>query len=181
MLRYIAANADRVDAVVVGEYERAFLDGAQVRELRAVLEEFGVQLWLPEAEGPVDFDNPAHEALLALLGKRSLTEVLRSRHRVVTAMRMQTVEQGRYLGGRPPYGYCLVDAGPHPNPALARRGVRQQQLVPNPATAPVVQLIFSLRLAGYSAAGIARHLNDQGVPSPSHATPQHNGRRVDPG
>ncbi|KOX32956.1 hypothetical protein ADK67_07230 [Saccharothrix sp. NRRL B-16348] len=37
MLRYIAANVDRVDAVVVGEYERAFLDGAQVRELRAVL------------------------------------------------------------------------------------------------------------------------------------------------
>nr|WP_084716119.1 recombinase family protein [Saccharothrix syringae] len=166
MLRYIAANADRVDAVVVGEYERAFLDGAQVRELRAVLEEFGVQLWLPEAEGPVDFDNSAHEALLSLLAKRSLTEVLRSRHRVVTAMRMQTVEQGRYLGGRPPYGYRLVDAGPHPNRALARRGVRQQRLVPNPVTAPVVKLIFSLRLAGHSAAGIARHLNEQSVPSP---------------
>jgi DNA invertase Pin-like site-specific DNA recombinase len=167
MLRYIAANADRIDAVVVGEYERAFLDGAQVRQLRAVLERYGVQLWLPEAEGPVDFDNPAHEALLSLLAMRSQTEVLRSRHRVVTAMRMQTVEQGRYLGGRPPYGYRLVDAGPHPNRALARRGVRQRRLVPNPATAPVVKLIFSLRLAGHSAAGIARHLNEQAVPSPS--------------
>ncbi len=169
MLRYIAANADRVDAVVVGEYERAFLDGAQVRELRAVLEQFGVQLWLPEAEGPVDFDNPAHEALLSLLAMRSQTEVIRSRHRVVTAMRMQTVEQGRYLGGRPPYGYRLVDAGPHPNRALARRGVRRQRLVPDPATAPVVKLIFSLRLAGHSAAGIARHLNEQSVPSPRTA------------
>jgi hypothetical protein len=181
MLRYIAANADRVDAVVVGEYERAFLDGVQVRELRAVLEQFGVQLWLPEAEGPVDFDNPAHEALLALLAKRSLTEVLRSRHRVVTAMRMQTVEQGRYLGGRPPYGYRLVDAGPHPNWALARRGVRQQRLVPNPATAPVVKLIFSLRLAGHSAAGIARHLNEQSVPSPSSADAERDRGRVDAG
>ncbi|MEU4744043.1 recombinase family protein [Actinosynnema sp. NPDC023658] len=181
MLRYIAANADRVDAVVVGEYERAFLDTNQVRELRAVLERYGVQLWLPEAEGPVDFGNPAHEALLALLAKRSLTEVLRSRHRVVTAMRMQTVEQGRYLGGRPPYGYRLVDAGPHPNRALARRGVRQQRLVPDPATSPVVQLIFSLRLAGHSAAGIARHLNEQAVPSPSSADPDRNSNRVDPG
>ncbi|GAA1289278.1 recombinase family protein [Saccharothrix xinjiangensis] len=181
MLRYIAANADQVDAVVVGEYERAFLDGAQVRELRAVLERYGVQLWLPEAEGPVDFDNPAHEALLSLLAKRSLTEVLRSRHRVVTAMRMQTVEQGRYLGGRPPYGYRFVDAGPHPNRALARRGVRQQRLVPNPFTAPIVKLIFSLRLAGLSAAGIARHLNEQAVPSPSRADAERDRGRVDRG
>ncbi|MEJ2852420.1 MULTISPECIES: recombinase family protein [unclassified Saccharothrix] len=181
MLRYIAANADRIDAVVVGEYERAFLDAGQVRAVQTVLEQYGVQLWLPEAEGPVDFDNPTHQALLGMLGKRSLTEVLRSRHRVVTAMRMQTVEQGRYLGGRPPYGYRLVDAGPHPNRALARRGVRQQRLVPDATTAPVVQLIFSLRLAGHSAAGIARRLNEQGVPSPSHATPDHNPHRVDPG
>lgn len=155
--------------------------GAQVRELWAVLERYGVPLWLPEAEGPVDFDNPAHEALLALLAKRSLTEVLRSRHRVVTAMRMQTVEQGRYLGGRPPYGYRLVDAGPHPNRALARRGVRQQRLVPDPATAPTVKLIFALRLAGHSAAGIARHLNEQAVPSPSSADAERDRRRVDPG
>ncbi|MER5261764.1 recombinase family protein [Actinosynnema sp. NPDC002837] len=181
MLRYIAANANRVDAIVVGEYERAFLDGAQVRELRAVLERYGVQLWLPETEGPVDFDNPAHEALLALLAKRSLTEVLRSRHRVVTAMRMQTVEQGRYLGGRPPYGYRLVDAGPHPNRALARRGVRQQRLVPDPATAPTVKLIFALRLAGHSAAGIARHLNEQAVPSPSSADAERDRSQVDTG
>ncbi len=102
MLRYIAANANQADAVVVGEYERAFLDGAQVRELWAVLERYGVQLWLPEAGGPVDFANPEHEALFPLLAVRSQTEVSRSRHRVVTALRMQTVEQGRHLGaGRP--------------------------------------------------------------------------------
>jgi len=39
--RCMAANADRVDAVLVGEYERAFLDSAQVRELRAVRERYG--------------------------------------------------------------------------------------------------------------------------------------------
>ncbi|MEU6148365.1 recombinase family protein [Actinosynnema sp. NPDC047251] len=84
------------------------------------------------------------------------------------AMRRQTVEQGRYLGGRPPYGYRLVDAGPHPNRALARRGVRRQQLAPDPAIAHVVKLIFHLRLAGHSKAAIARHLNEQGIPGPSH-------------
>jgi hypothetical protein len=28
--------------------------------------------------------------------------------------------QGRYLGGRPPYGYRLADAGPHPNKLTPR-------------------------------------------------------------
>jgi len=32
-------------------------------------------------------------------------------------MAVQVREQGRYLGGRPPYGYRLDDAGPHPNKA----------------------------------------------------------------
>ncbi|MBW4722322.1 hypothetical protein [Saccharothrix obliqua] len=98
MLRYIAANADRVAAMVMGEYERALLDGAQVRELRAVLERYGAQLWLPEAQGLV-------------LAARSQTEVIRFRHRVVTAMRRQTVEQGRYLGGDRPTATVSLTPG----------------------------------------------------------------------
>ena len=43
---------------------------------------------------------------------------------VRTAMAAQTREQGRYLGGRPPYGYRLADAGPHPNKAHAAWGRR---------------------------------------------------------
>ena len=36
--------------------------------------------------------------------------------------------QGRYLGGRPPYGYMLIDVGPHPNPAKAADGKRLHAL-----------------------------------------------------
>ncbi len=86
-----------------------------------------------------------------------------------------------HLTGRPPYGYRLVDAGPHPNRALARRGVRRQRLVPDPSTAPTVKLIFFLRLAGHSAAGIARHLNEQAVPSPSRADAERDRHKVDAG
>ncbi|WP_255544484.1 recombinase family protein [Micromonospora sp. ATA51] len=85
--------------------------------------------------------------------------------------------QGRHLGGRPPYGYRLVDAGPHPNRAHAAWGRRLQRLEPDPATAPHVRWIFERRLAGRSVASIARALNDNGLPCPSGADPARNRHR----
>jgi len=176
LLRAAADPANRIDAIVIGEYERAF-DLGQLDALRPFLQHHGIQLWMPEAGGPVEFDTPVHEALMALLAARSHAEITRARARVTNAMRRQTVDQGRYLGGRPPYGYRLVDAGAHPNPALARRGVRLQQLAPDPATAPHTAWIFAQRLAGQSFAHIARQLNEQGVPGPSGADPGRNSHR----
>ncbi|MEV0703305.1 recombinase family protein [Saccharopolyspora sp. NPDC050389] len=164
------------DAVIVGEYERAFC-GNQFRNVMAALAGQGVQLWLPEAAGPVDLGDPAHQALMLLLGSQSRREVLRARHRVMAAMRTQACAQGRFLGGRPPYGYRLVDAGPHPNQAHARWGRRVHQLEPDPVTAPWVRWIFQQRAAGRSIAGLARELNDRGVPCPSGADPARNPHR----
>lgn len=112
-----------------------------------------------------------------LLGAQSKREVLRSRFRVLAAMQAQVVEQGRYLGGRPPYGYQLVDAGPHPNAAHARWGRRLQQLELDPVTARHVRWIFAQRLAGHSASRIAHDLNARGVPCPSSADPARNRHR----
>ncbi|MEU4448271.1 recombinase family protein [Actinosynnema sp. NPDC050801] len=168
LLAALGDPANRIDAIVVGEYERAF-DTGQLDALRPILERHGVGLWLPEAGGPVEFGSPLHEALAAVPAARSHAEVVRARHRVVAAMRLQTVEQGRYLGGRPPCGYRLVDAGPHPNRALARRGVRVQRFAPDPSTASHVRWIFSQRLAGRSCAHIARRLNERAIPGPSGA------------
>ena len=154
------------DAVVVGEYERAFA-GGQLADLLPVLQDCNVQLWLPEIGGPINAADPAHRALLLVLGQLSRREVLRSRWRTMASMRAQVVTQGRYQGGRPPYGYRLVDAGPHPNTAHARWGRRLHRLAPDPHTAPVVAWIFAQRLTGASAAGIARTLNHLGVACPS--------------
>jgi DNA invertase Pin-like site-specific DNA recombinase len=154
------------DAIVVGEYERAF-QGQQLAQLAPILQTNGVQLWLPETYGPVDFDNPRQLALLDLLGVHSYREVARARYRTTAAMGAQAELQGRHLGGRPPYGYMLVDAGPHPNRVHASWGRRLHRLEPDPATAPHVRWIFAQRLAGRSVAAIARELNDTGVPCPS--------------
>jgi hypothetical protein len=64
--------------------------------------------------GPVELDSPVHEALMVLLGAQARREVVCARHRVLAAMRVQARVQGGFLGGRPSYGYRLVDSGPHP-------------------------------------------------------------------
>ena len=96
-------------------------------------------------------------------------------------MAVQVREQGRYLGGRPPYGYRLGDAGPHPNKAHAAWGRRAHRLEPDPEAAHIVRWIFARRLAGHSVARIARALNDAGVPCPSAADPGRNPHRTGAG
>jgi DNA invertase Pin-like site-specific DNA recombinase len=164
------------DAIIVGEAGRAFTS-TQLLRLSPVLLAQGVRVWLPEFDGPVDLTDPSHRALIMQLGERSRREVSRARYRTTAAMQAQARDQGRYLGGRPPYGYRLVDAGPHPNAAHAVWGRRLQRLDPDPATAANVQWIFAERLAGRSLAGIARELNDRGVPCPSAADPGRNRHR----
>ncbi|MFI1991097.1 recombinase family protein [Actinoplanes sp. NPDC020271] len=123
-----AADPDRgFDAVVVAEFERGFAAG-QAQSIIAQLNAYGVQLWLPEVEGPVNLTEPEHRAVLSMLGHQSQREVLRNRFRTSAAMAAQVREQGRHLGGRPPYGYRLVDAGPHPNKVHARWGRRLHRL-----------------------------------------------------
>jgi DNA invertase Pin-like site-specific DNA recombinase len=175
----IAALADSGrgwDAVVVGEYERAFY-GSQYAMVAPLLQHYGVQLWMPEAGGRVDFASEHDEQAMTHLGLSSKREITRTSIRVRTAMATQTIEQGRYLGGRPPYGYRLGDAGPHPNKAHAAWGRRAHRLEPDPETAHIVQWIFAQRLAGHSVARIARALNGAGVPCPSAADPGRNPHR----
>jgi site-specific DNA recombinase len=139
-----------------------------------LFEHYGVQLWMPEAGGRVDYASEHDEKTMTGLGLSSKREITRTSIRVRTAMMVQTREQGRYLGGRPPYGYRLVDAGPHPNKAYAAWGRRAHRLDPDPATTPTVRWIFAQRLAGHSVARIARALNEAGVPCPSAADPGRN-------
>ena len=172
------ADPDRGwDAIVIGEYERAFY-GNQYASMAPLFEHYGIQLWTPEVGGRVDWHAEDHEATMLALGLSSKRGITRTRIRVRTAMATQTREQGRYLGGRPPYGYRLSDAGPHPNKAHAAWGRRAHRLEPDPETAHVVRWMFVQRLAGHSAARITRALNDAGVPCPSASDPGRNPHRT---
>jgi DNA invertase Pin-like site-specific DNA recombinase len=171
------ADPDRgFSAIVVGEYDRAFY-GGQYTQMAPLFEHYGVQLWTPGPGGPVDFQAPGHELLMVAMGMASKREITRTRIRVRTAMAAQTREQGRYLGGRPPYGYRLADAGPHPNKAHAAWGRRAHRLEPDPQTGPVVRWIFAQRLEGRDVARIARALNEAEIPCPSAADTARNPHR----
>jgi site-specific DNA recombinase len=86
---------------------------------------------------------------------------------VRAAMGDQAAREGRFLGGRPPYGYQLADAGPHPNPGKAAAGQRAHRLEPDPVAAPIVVRIFAEYLTGRGLFAIAEGLTRDAVPSPS--------------
>jgi hypothetical protein len=57
---------------------------------------------------------------MALYRGMSKGERNRIKIRVRAAMASQAATERRFFGGRTPYGYRLVNAGPHPNPAKPR-------------------------------------------------------------
>jgi DNA invertase Pin-like site-specific DNA recombinase len=172
------------DAIVVGEYERAFY-GAQYAAMAPLFEHYGVQLWMPEAGGRVDFASEHDERAMTVLGLSSKREVTRASIRVRTAMAVQAREQGRYLGGRPPYGYRLGDAGPHPNKAHAAWGRRAHGS--SPTRRPPMWCRGSSRAAagrafsGADRAGAQRCRDPVPVRSRPHEEPAPHRRGVDAG
>ena len=127
---------------MIGEPQRAFY-GNQFGLTFPVFTHYGVELWVPEVGGAVDPGSEAHDLVMSLYGGMSKGERIRIKTRVRTAMASQAAIEGRFLGGRPPYGYQLADAGPHPNPGKAADGQRLHRLEPDPVAAPIVQRIFA--------------------------------------
>ncbi len=100
---------------------------------------------------------------MSTFGSLSKGERNRIKIRVRAAMAAQAQTEGRYLGGRPPYGYTLVDAGPHPNPARAADGKRLSVLARDEPAAVVVERIFAEFLAGFGIFAIAERLTRDGI------------------
>jgi site-specific DNA recombinase len=143
----------------------------------AQLSHYGATLWVPEVGGPIDPESEVHDLIMLIFGGLSKAERNRLRTRVRTAVRAMAPE-GRFLGGRPPYGYQLVRTGtPHPNPEKARQGIQLTTLAVDPATSAVVRQIFEWRAEGLGWRAIACRLTDQGVACPSAADRERNPHR----
>jgi hypothetical protein len=80
------ADPDRGwDAIVIGEYERAFY-GNQYASMAPLFEHYAVSLWMHEVGGRVDWHAEDHEQTMLALGLSSKREITRTRVRVRTAM-----------------------------------------------------------------------------------------------
>lgn len=73
--------------------------------------------------------------------------------RKVSSALKSKMENGDYIGKWEKYGYL-------------KSPDNKNQLIVNPETAPIVQLIFQWRSEGMSYMGINKKLNDMGIPSP---------------
>jgi len=164
-------------AVVIGEPARAFY-GNQFGLTFPVFVHYGVELWVPEVGGKVDPGSDAHDLVMNLYGGMSKGERNRIKIRVKSAMSAQASVEGRFLGGRPPYGYLLADAGAHPNPSKAAIGQRLRRLDRDPIAAPIVARIFEEYVGGAGIVAIAEGLNRDRVPSPSGHDPARNRHRA---
>jgi site-specific DNA recombinase len=164
------------DAVVIGEPHRAFY-GNQYGLTFPVFEHFQVSMWVPEVGGPIDPANEAHDMIMGVFGGLSKGERNRIKLRVHAAMAAITATEGRFLGGRPPYGYALVDAGPHPNPSKAADGKRLRRLEADPNTMVVVRRIYAEFLSGRGMGDIAEGLTADGIPCPAANDPARNRHR----
>ena len=170
----------RFDAVVVGEGQRCFY-GSQFSDVAPRFQHFGVELWLPELSGAFDPDNTTQDMLMTITGGMSKGERKRIQERVKQGMAAQIETEGRWLGGRPPYGYKAVGWKPHPNPKKASEGLMQKHLEIDPLAAPIIARIFAEALAGRSQRQIARSLNEDGILCPSAHDPERNAHRAKDG
>jgi DNA invertase Pin-like site-specific DNA recombinase len=166
------------EAVVIGEPQRAFC-GNQFGLTFPVFTHYGVELWVPEVGGRIDPDSEAHDIVMNLFGGMSKAERTRIKMRVRTAMAAQVAIEGRFQGGRPPYGYKIADAGPHPNPGKAAIGQRLHKLKPDLIAAPIVRRIYDEYLTGAGLQAIATGLTRDGIPCPSAHDPGRNSHRLE--
>ncbi|WP_326835074.1 recombinase family protein [Amycolatopsis rhabdoformis] len=138
---------------------------------------YGVDLWVPELGAKYDPRNLSQKMLMSVLAGMSESQRQHVQARVRAAMDAQVINEGRHQGGRAPYGYKVVDGGPHPNPRKAAEGFRLRVLAIDEETADVVRRIFAEYLDGNGDRAIANLLNVEGIPCPSERRPEQNRHR----
>src|SRR5439155_8817416 len=141
----------RIDLLLCYRVDRL---SRKVRQLAQLAEELDSNnVVLRSATGPFDTGSAAGRMMLQMLGVFAEFEHATIVDRISAGIERRAKE-GRWFGGRPPFGYLFSN--------------EQRVLVPDPVKGPVVQRVFDLyarkRLGTRT---IAQQLRDEGAPAPS--------------
>lgn len=82
-------------------------------------------------------------------------EFLEYQKRIMGNGRLLSVQNGNFIGQKPPYGYKKV---------VIKEGKRKcHTLEPDPETAPIVKMVFEMYAGGTNSNQIAKHLRSMGI------------------
>lgn len=161
--------AGLIDVLVVFMFDRL---GRIEEETPFVVKSFvelGAEVW-SVTEGQRKFDAHVDNLLNYLYFWQASGESKKTSLRVSNAM-TQMARNGQYTGGRPPYGYQLVETG-----RLTKKRLPERTLAVREDEAAIVRLVFALAATrGFGCHRIALYLNERGIATRSgtqwgHAT-----------
>lgn len=148
-----AIRSGRIDCIVVKDLSRLGRNYIETSEfIEKICPFFGIRF--VAVNNGLDTEQMTSQAQL----HAALTNVVNDFYardisrKVSTALRAK-MERGEYIGNYAPYGYRKDPAD-------------KNHLIPDPATAPVIQRIYALRAAGQSYMGICKILNAENIASP---------------
>jgi DNA invertase Pin-like site-specific DNA recombinase len=145
VLRVVARR--QVGAVLAWKLDRVFRDAGDCLAVTRAWDRQGVALHLVDLGGQaVDTSSAMGRFFLTVLAGAAEMERNLIRERTSAAMRHMRA-QGRYTGGKPPFGFALAPSG---------------ELVEEPAEQAAMHLARKLREGGLSLRAVGDHLTAQG-------------------
>jgi site-specific DNA recombinase len=145
------ARSSAVDMLLVYRVDRLSRKVRQLAQLTEELDALGVVL--KSATEPFDTGSAAGRMMLQMLAVFAEFEHATIVDRISAGIERRAKE-GRWFGGRPPFGYAFSN--------------EDRVLVPDPVKAPVVRRVFELYARQrLGTPAIAQQLRDEGAPAPS--------------
>ena len=142
------ARAKKFDTILVYKLDRLARSTLEILKAVETLGQWGVSI--KSMTEPFETDSSVGKFLVSMLASVAQLERDAIRDRSGAGME-RLARHGRWLGGRPSFGYQVVDG----------------KLAIHPEQAEIVKEIFRLFLSGSKQNAIARHLNAQGVIHPT--------------
>ena len=126
-----------------------------------MLNNLGVEVWTIN-DGQLKTEDDTDRLTTYLKFWQNGRESKKTSKRVHDAQ-IESVRAGKFVGGKAPYGYKLVDSG-----LISNHGRLLKKLVIVEEQAEVVRKIYSLAIhQGYGYEKIAKYLNSEGIPAPT--------------